>query len=103
METSCLSQCMNELLQLYKTDVEPRVQLATAQAVYLALDKSSDIVHITDQNLSIQVTVNKIFNSGVLVSSRYYYYYYYYYCINGVVFAVQCTATILGSFVLSRI
>ncbi|KAJ9576116.1 hypothetical protein L9F63_007003 [Diploptera punctata] len=54
METSCLSQCINELLQLYKSDVEPRVQLATAQAVYLALDKSSDVVHITDHNLNLQ-------------------------------------------------
>ncbi|PSN58085.1 High affinity cAMP-specific and IBMX-insensitive 3' [Blattella germanica] len=54
VETSCLSQCMNELLQLYTSDVEPRVQLATSQAVYLALDKSTDVVHITDENLNIQ-------------------------------------------------
>ncbi|XP_069672167.1 high affinity cAMP-specific and IBMX-insensitive 3',5'-cyclic phosphodiesterase 8B isoform X3 [Periplaneta americana] len=54
METSSLSQCMNELLQLYLSDVQPRLQLATAQAVYVALDKCGDVVHITDQNLNIQ-------------------------------------------------
>lgn len=46
---------MNELLQLYLSDVQPRLQLATAQAMYVALDKCSDVVHITDQNLNVQV------------------------------------------------
>jgi high affinity cAMP-specific and IBMX-insensitive 3',5'-cyclic phosphodiesterase 8 len=55
METSNVTQCMNELLQLYVSDVQPRLQLATAQAMYVALDKCSDVVHITDQNLNVQV------------------------------------------------
>jgi hypothetical protein len=38
-------------------DVQPRLQLSSAQALYLALDKCSDIVHITDQNLNIQVSM----------------------------------------------
>jgi hypothetical protein len=57
METSSLVQCMNELLQLYVSDVQPRLQLATAQAMHIALDKCSDVVHITDQNLNIQVNM----------------------------------------------
>ena len=47
---------MNELLQLYVSDVQPRLQLAAAQAMYVALDKCGDVVHITDQNLNVQVT-----------------------------------------------
>lgn len=54
METSSLVQCMNELLQLFLSDVQPRLQLATAQAMHIALDKCTDVVHITDQNLNIQ-------------------------------------------------
>jgi len=55
VETSSVTQCMNELLQLYVSDVQPRLQLAAAQAMYVALDKCSDVVHITDQNLNVQV------------------------------------------------
>jgi hypothetical protein len=55
METSNVTQCMNELLQLYVSDVQPRLQLATAQAMCVALDKCSDVVHITDQKLNVQV------------------------------------------------
>jgi hypothetical protein len=63
-ETSSLVQCMNELLQLYLSEVQPRLQLATAQAMYMALDKCSDVVHITDQNLNIQVSVSACLNKG---------------------------------------
>lgn len=56
-ETSNMVQCMNELLQLYMSDVQPRLQLSSTQAVYVALDKCSDVVHITDQNLNIQVNM----------------------------------------------
>jgi hypothetical protein len=55
VETTSVTQCMNELLQLYVSDVQPRLQLATTQAMYVALDKCSDVVHITDQNLNVQV------------------------------------------------
>jgi len=48
---------MNELLQLYVSDVQPRLQLATTQAMKVALDKCSDVVHITDQNLNVQVNM----------------------------------------------
>jgi hypothetical protein len=51
---------MNELLQLYLSEVQPQLQLATAQAMYMALDKCSDVVHITDQNLNIQVSVPSV-------------------------------------------
>jgi len=54
VETSSVTQCMNELLQLYVSDVQPRLQLAAAQAMYVALDKCGDVVHITDQNLNVQ-------------------------------------------------
>ncbi|XP_021913481.1 high affinity cAMP-specific and IBMX-insensitive 3',5'-cyclic phosphodiesterase 8-like isoform X2 [Zootermopsis nevadensis] len=53
-ETYSLVQSVNELLQLYVSDVQPRLQLSSAQAAYVALDKCSDVVHITDQNLNIQ-------------------------------------------------
>jgi hypothetical protein len=64
METSSPVQCMNELLQLYLSEVQPRLQLATAQAMSLALDKCTDVVHITDQNLNIQVSVPVYVDKG---------------------------------------
>jgi hypothetical protein len=80
METNSVVQCMNELLQLYLSDVQPRLQLATAQAMHIALDKCSDVVHITDQNLNIQVNIS-LYNA--LVSSE--------------VAGGRCTLHLLGS------
>jgi len=69
VETGSLAQCMNELLQLYLSDVQPRMQLASAQAVYLALDKCSDVVHITDQNLNVQVNLRLFLRRGDFLCS----------------------------------
>ncbi|XP_068083282.1 high affinity cAMP-specific and IBMX-insensitive 3',5'-cyclic phosphodiesterase 8 isoform X2 [Anabrus simplex] len=54
VETSSLAMCTNELLQVESNDVLPRQQLAASQAFYLAVDKSKDLIHITDCNQKIQ-------------------------------------------------
>lgn len=45
----------NELLQIKNSDIRPQAQLATSQALYAALDKARDLVHITDDTYRVQV------------------------------------------------
>ncbi|CAG2055247.1 unnamed protein product [Timema podura] len=54
LETSSLGICMNELLTLEKSDVIPRASLAATQAFHLALNKCSELVHITNHEHTIE-------------------------------------------------
>lgn len=54
VESHSVGVCLNELVQLQHSEVHPRVQLATAQALYVALDKCKDLVHVTDSSHNLQ-------------------------------------------------
>lgn len=54
LEPSSVGLCMSELLQLEHSDVAPRQQLCVSQALFLAVEKSRDVIHITDSSHSIQ-------------------------------------------------
>lgn len=55
IESTNLMVNTNELLQLKHSDIRPQAQLATTQALYAALDKCKDLVHITDETYRVQV------------------------------------------------
>lgn len=48
--------CVNELTQLTHSDIRPKAQYSTIQALYAALDRYRDVVFITDDVFRIQVT-----------------------------------------------
>ncbi|XP_017759723.1 PREDICTED: high affinity cAMP-specific and IBMX-insensitive 3',5'-cyclic phosphodiesterase 8A-like isoform X2 [Eufriesea mexicana] len=63
--TSALMECsherilINELVGIYASALLPRTQLAAANALYLALDRCRDMVHVTNDKHIVQF-VNKI-------------------------------------------
>ncbi|XP_049815169.1 high affinity cAMP-specific and IBMX-insensitive 3',5'-cyclic phosphodiesterase 8A isoform X1 [Schistocerca nitens] len=54
LESTSAGLCMSELLQLEHSDVAPRLQLAAAQALFVAVERSRDAIHITDSSHTIQ-------------------------------------------------
>lgn len=45
----------NELVGIYTSSMLPKTQLAAAHALYLALDKCRDMVHVTNDKNIVQV------------------------------------------------
>lgn len=48
---------MNELIGIYANEVRPKLQLASAHSLYLAVHRCRDMVHVTNDRHSIQVCV----------------------------------------------
>ncbi|XP_014604755.1 PREDICTED: high affinity cAMP-specific and IBMX-insensitive 3',5'-cyclic phosphodiesterase 8A isoform X1 [Polistes canadensis] len=59
MECSNEGILINELVGIYTSSVLPKTQLASAHALYLALDRCHDMVHITNERNIVQF-VNKV-------------------------------------------
>lgn len=55
VESSNVTVCANELIQLKHSDVRPQAQYTTTQSLYAALDKCKDVVFITDDIYRLQV------------------------------------------------
>lgn len=55
IESTNVMVVTNELFQIKNSDIRPQAQLATTLALYAALDKTKDLVHITDEFYRIQV------------------------------------------------
>jgi len=58
MECSHEGILINELVGIYTSSLLPRTQLAAAHALYLALDRCRDMVHVTNDKNIIQVSNN---------------------------------------------
>lgn len=56
MECSHEGILINELVGIYTSALLPRTQLAAANALYLALDRCRDMVHVTNDKHIVQVT-----------------------------------------------
>ncbi|XP_018307172.1 high affinity cAMP-specific and IBMX-insensitive 3',5'-cyclic phosphodiesterase 8A isoform X2 [Mycetomoellerius zeteki] len=59
MECSHESILINELVGIYTSSLLPRTQLAAAHALYLALDRCRDMVHVTNDKNIVQF-LNKV-------------------------------------------
>ncbi|XP_066598579.1 high affinity cAMP-specific and IBMX-insensitive 3',5'-cyclic phosphodiesterase 8 isoform X2 [Prorops nasuta] len=59
MESSYEGIFINELLGIYNSSVLPKIQLSASHALYLALDRCRNMVHVTDHENIIQF-VNKV-------------------------------------------
>lgn len=57
MECSHEGILMNELIGIYASESQPKSQLAGAQLLYLAVDRCRDIIHVTNDQHVIQVSV----------------------------------------------
>lgn len=55
VESSNVTVCVNELIQVKYSDMKTVAQYATNQLLYTALDKCKDGVFITDNNYKLQV------------------------------------------------
>ena len=49
---------LNELLGIYASEIRPKAQLAAAHALYLAVDKCRDMVHVTNDQHIVQASFN---------------------------------------------
>lgn len=56
MECSHEGILINELVGIYTSSLLPRTQLAAAHALYLALDRCRDMVHVTNDKNIVQVS-----------------------------------------------
>lgn len=56
MECSHERILLNELVGIYTSALVPKTQLAAASALYLALDRCRDMVHVTNDKYIVQVT-----------------------------------------------
>ncbi|XP_011495191.1 PREDICTED: high affinity cAMP-specific and IBMX-insensitive 3',5'-cyclic phosphodiesterase 8A-like [Ceratosolen solmsi marchali] len=54
MECSHMGILMNELIGIYTSEIQPKSQLAAAQLLYLFVDTSRDIVHVTNDQHIVQ-------------------------------------------------
>lgn len=54
IESTSVTSCVNEIVQLKISDVKPMAIRATSQALYAALDKCNSLVIITDENYKCQ-------------------------------------------------
>ncbi|XP_018348883.1 PREDICTED: high affinity cAMP-specific and IBMX-insensitive 3',5'-cyclic phosphodiesterase 8A-like isoform X2 [Trachymyrmex septentrionalis] len=59
MECSHEGILINELVEIYTSSILPRTQLAAAHALYLALDRCRDMVHVTNDKNIVQF-LNKV-------------------------------------------
>lgn len=55
MECSHERLLINELVGIYASALLPRTQLAAANALYVALDRCRDMVHVTNDKHIVQV------------------------------------------------
>ncbi|XP_044576170.1 high affinity cAMP-specific and IBMX-insensitive 3',5'-cyclic phosphodiesterase 8 isoform X1 [Cotesia glomerata] len=58
MECSHDIMLSNQLIGIYVSEIQPRLQLAAAHALYVAMDRCKDMVHITDEHHIVRF-VNK--------------------------------------------
>ena len=56
MECSHNVMLSNQLVGIYASEVEPRMQLAAAHALYVAVDRCRDMVHVTDDQHVVRVS-----------------------------------------------
>lgn len=56
MECSNEDMWMNELIAMYSSEIQPRVELAASRVLLLTIDRCRDMVHITNDSHVIQVT-----------------------------------------------
>ncbi|XP_033212520.1 high affinity cAMP-specific and IBMX-insensitive 3',5'-cyclic phosphodiesterase 8 isoform X1 [Belonocnema kinseyi] len=59
MECSHNKILVNELLEIYTSAIRPKTQLAAAHALYLAVDRCRDMVHVTNEQHILQFA-NKV-------------------------------------------
>ena len=69
MECSHDKILVNELLGIYASAIRPRAQLAAAHALYLAVDRCRDMVHVTNNEHIIQVIF--LFNKKKIYNLKY--------------------------------
>ena len=55
VECSSKEILMNELISIYANEVRPKLQLAAAHSLYLAVHRCRDMVHVTNDRHVIQV------------------------------------------------
>lgn len=62
--TECTHESIlsNQLIGIYASEIQPRIQFASAHALYVAVDRCRDMVHVTDDQHIVRVTflINKI-------------------------------------------
>lgn len=57
MECSHDVMLSNQLIGIYVSEIQPRMQLAAAHALYVAMDRCRDMVHITDDQHIVRVSI----------------------------------------------
>jgi len=84
MECSHEGILINELVGIYTSSLLPRTQLAAAHALYLALDRCRDMVHVTNDKNIIQVLNNILISNPYILYSHFQYFLlkknYIFYC-----------------------
>lgn len=58
MECSHDTMLSNQLIGIYASEIQPRIQLASAHALYVAVDRCRDMVHVTDDQYNVCVGFN---------------------------------------------
>ncbi|KAK0096361.1 hypothetical protein PV326_005675 [Microctonus aethiopoides] len=53
MECSHDTMLSNQLIGIYASEIQPRIQLASAHALYVAVDRCRDMVHVTDDQYNV--------------------------------------------------
>lgn len=63
MECSHDVMLSNHLIGIYASEMQPKMQLAAAHALYVAVDRCRDMVHVTDDQHIVRVILNNHKNS----------------------------------------
>lgn len=64
MECSHEVMLSNQLVGIYASEIGPRMQLAAAHALYVAVDRCRDMVHVTDDQHVVKVSFLAFFFVG---------------------------------------